>query len=365
VTKQLLKQFSDIKEANSSRLNLFENCDVSEVVKLSERNFRVRHDPERVVAPYYALVLLTVGFGVEKPHVGFDPVDYWRADGLEANRDTDRSATFIVSGCGDGGLIDALRLVHRDFGRGRLAFRCAALLKGSNIEQSVLHAESNCTDEAGLTALASAYLAAGRQLFDEKTPIAQILRDSIETRALVYLLSRSLKEPFSLNAAPIHKLLIAHAMAMGVITYQQGEVERNKNRKIKAHEKEFAAKTGVIIRHGAEPHFANLLGTGVQHQLQRKQSPILDGFAVGWWQGSYPVPDSIVSDAGDRVLFAKDRHKLALRAAREVHNDCNLWRNGDRYVAEYLGHQPGWMPTDLFGVPVEWLPMEIFDMIDG
>lgn len=363
VTDKLLEQFLKIKKANGSRLDFSEKTDVQDVWSVSERNLKVHHYPERV-DQLYNLVLLTVGFGVEKSHVGFEPVDYWREDGLEANRNRSEAAEFIVSGCGDGGLIDALRLVHRDFGRGKLAFRCAALLKGSEIERSILGAESACLNDAGLPALASAYLEAGKQLAHEKTPIANILRESIAPGKRVYLLSKSLEKPFSLNAAPIHKLLIAHAMACGAISYRQGEVERKANQKIKAHDKEFAANTKVIIRHGAEPHFANLLGTDVQHKLQSEQSQILDGFADRQWQGSYPVPDSIVSDACDATRFAQDRFFLAHRAAQAVLVECNLRLSGNRYVVEYF-KQPDWMPADLFGVPVEWHAAEIFGMLDG
>lgn len=365
VTAQLLDQFRKIENANRPRLEAFEDCDVSEVLVVNERGLKVRHAPEKVRDPIYNLVLLTVGFGVEKSHAGFDPVDYWRVDGLEASRDTDRSATFVVSGCGDGGLIDALRLVHRDFGRGQLAFRCAALLGDDEVRKAIEKAEDACRDEAGLPELARAYLAAGQRLTDNSTRIGRILGESLERGSLVYLLSRSLERPFALNAAPIHKLLIAHAMALGVITYGRGEVVREAGKSILAMGHKFPAETKVVIRHGAEPQFGRLLTGPQQNDLRSKQRPVLDGFATRQWTDPYPVPPSSVPHRIGTPEFAADRHMLALRAARAVHDDCNLTRTGSTYVAEHF-NRPDWTPEDLFGVPVAWRAMATpVDMTDG
>jgi hypothetical protein len=365
VTTQLLDQFRKIESANRPRLEVFEGCDVSEVLVVNERGLKVRHTPEKVKDSIYNLVLLTVGFGEEKQHAGFDPIDYWRVDGLEATRDIGRPATFVVSGCGDGGLIDALRLVHRDFGRGQLAFRCAALLEDDELREAIKRAEDGCKDEAGLPDLARAYLAAGKRLTDDSARIGQILGESLERGSLVYLLGRSLDQPFALNAAPIHKLLIAHAMALGIIAYGRGEVVRDAAKRILAMGHTFPAETKVVIRHGAEPHFGRLLTGPQQENLRSKQRPVLDGFTTSHWANPYPVPTGIVSHKIGTSEFAKDRHILALRAARAVHDDCNLTRVGSTYVAEHL-NQPDWTPKDLFGVPVAWRAVVTpVDMIDG
>lgn len=365
VTRHLLEQFRSIEEANQPKLKTFEKCDVTEVLVVHERGLKVRHTPIRASDSIYNIVLLTVGFGKETPYNGFDQVDYWRVDGLEATRDIDQNATFIVSGCGDGGLIDALRLVHRDFGRGQLAFRCAALLEGTDVWNAVKTAEDTCRDAAGLPELARAYRAAGDSLATDSTSVGKILRDSLDQSALVYLVGHALDWPYALNAAPIHKLLIAHAVASGMITYWRGEIARHQDGHILAKELTFAAGTRVIIRHGAEPEFGRLLTLSQQNALRSNQWPVLDGFATQQWTDSYRVPNNIVDHRIGTPEFAIDRHRLALRASRAVHEDCNLARIGGSYVAEHFG-QPEWTPPDFFGVPVSWRAMTTpVDMTDG
>jgi len=59
-------------------------------------------------------VILAVGFGVERVDNDFPPVNrYWDDDALIGYRDGE--CTWFVSGCGDGGLIDVIRLRLRDF----------------------------------------------------------------------------------------------------------------------------------------------------------------------------------------------------------------------------------------------------------
>lgn len=65
-----------------------------------------RHGP-------YAALVLAAGFGEEPSRPEIDGKPYWRDDDLHQRLRT--GGTALVSGCGDGGLIDAVRLSLRDF----------------------------------------------------------------------------------------------------------------------------------------------------------------------------------------------------------------------------------------------------------
>jgi len=62
----------------------------------------------------YDCVILALGFGEERSVVGVPFVSYWENDSLHQETGRGRRSIF-VSGCGDGGLIDALRLRLRNF----------------------------------------------------------------------------------------------------------------------------------------------------------------------------------------------------------------------------------------------------------
>jgi len=62
----------------------------------------------------YDCVILAVGFGEERSVAGVPFVSYWENDSLHQETGRVRRSIF-VSGCGDGGLIDALRLRLRNF----------------------------------------------------------------------------------------------------------------------------------------------------------------------------------------------------------------------------------------------------------
>jgi hypothetical protein len=63
----------------------------------------------------YDAVILAVGFGEERAVDGVPFLSYWENDSLHQEVGTRGRRSILVSGCGDGGLIDALRLRLRNF----------------------------------------------------------------------------------------------------------------------------------------------------------------------------------------------------------------------------------------------------------
>ena len=62
----------------------------------------------------FALVILAVGFGLERRVAGVLPLSYWDHDNLHQASRTGATRV-LISGTGDGGLIDLLRVRLRDF----------------------------------------------------------------------------------------------------------------------------------------------------------------------------------------------------------------------------------------------------------
>lgn len=231
-------------------------------------------------AELYRAVLVTSGFADEVYGDRDLFPGYWDPDGLEWRVDqpdpAGKEPRYLVSGCGDGGLIDALRIVHRAFHRGKLIVDVArqlqdlewsGLAKISEAESSLAQDERrlNAAIDDGSADLEKAYIGAAAELPPE---VGKMLDASLRRERgvdFVTLLSRE-KNPYSPMSAPIHKLLLAHAMDKAVIAHRccfvvdfsrDGVTVAPCGTKPEdAATAETEALQGhVILRHGAQPNF--------------------------------------------------------------------------------------------------------------
>ena len=126
VCKQILTQFKKIEEeakTKHGKAMLFDymNCNkISSIEAGSGPNsnqIKVSFTTsENNLTFFYDVLIFAVGYGIEKGSTsdGTKP-SYWRNDALGQSFLTEPSASFLVSGDGDGGLIDLCRLLILDF----------------------------------------------------------------------------------------------------------------------------------------------------------------------------------------------------------------------------------------------------------
>ena len=226
---------------------------------------------------FFKVAIVTSGFADE--HYGSKGAfpGYWEADDLDAMVD-DESLTdeFLVSGCGDGGLIDALRLAHRDFDHGRLIIEVAKELErhGESWTHAgeIVRAEREVAESEkllkpaianGSNALRDVYESAAAGL---PAVVRERLNGSLRSdRALQFIKLLSKQEhPYSPMSAPIHKLLIAHAIEQQVIEHISCVVEEwgasgvvtAPSTSVKGDDARRTLMNGyVVLRHGAKPNF--------------------------------------------------------------------------------------------------------------
>ncbi|HMG68957.1 MAG TPA: hypothetical protein VK588_14770, partial [Chitinophagaceae bacterium] len=122
VCKQILTQFKKIEEeakTKHGKAMLFDymNCNkISSIEAGSGPNsnqIKVSFTTsENNLTFFYDVLIFAVGYGIEKGSTsdGTKP-SYWRNDALGQSFLTEPSASFLVSGDGDGGLIDLCRLL--------------------------------------------------------------------------------------------------------------------------------------------------------------------------------------------------------------------------------------------------------------
>jgi hypothetical protein len=90
------------------------------------------------------VVILAVGFGVEKTVPDLPVLSYWRDDPLDQAPLPWRTGEYtqIVSGTGDGGLVDVLRAALKDFDHVQFFSSVAAITRGSKLEDYILEEDS-------------------------------------------------------------------------------------------------------------------------------------------------------------------------------------------------------------------------------
>jgi hypothetical protein len=170
----------------------------------------------------FSRVILAVGFGLERSMTPIPFHSYWEDDSLHQGMTIPgREMHFFVSGTGDGGLIDTLRICLKDFDQGRF-LRSLAFHEGvqrvvprlREIEEESRRIES--MDAATLQFFEYQKLDFGQEFDDWLTGQ---LRPGVK----VTLRGRSVN-PLGLGSALINRLAIFHLIRLNKIHYLRGEV---------------------------------------------------------------------------------------------------------------------------------------------
>jgi HEAT repeat protein len=158
------------------------------------------------------LVILAVGFGLEEPTETFPKVQsYWSDDDVDRNLDGQaRTPLVLVSGTGDGGLIDALRYCFRDFKHEDVLTRLERQWLGPELFAQVR--ERLCAIEDHVRSARAAGQEheallnwSYRELIDSTSLKARIaMRQDVDV-----VLTGTSAFPLTLEAAPINRFLLA------------------------------------------------------------------------------------------------------------------------------------------------------------
>lgn len=222
-----------------------------------------QEDPDKTVVEKeerFDAVFVALGFGEEVDLSLSDEATYWVPDSISKYRNDETNTEFVVSGTGDGGLIDCLRFMHSKIEDGKLLIEVISTLRHnryakppreiedlenydiSQIESRIRKLEKdieqkNRADDPDIgkpnyefgTPMQneiSRELAAGYMEIAAALPkkCKDLLNASLYKPERVTLHGR-FETPFSPNAAPINKLLIAHALTVHPGLYVQGLVE--------------------------------------------------------------------------------------------------------------------------------------------
>ena len=279
----------------------------------------------------YDAAIVATGFEDERGLDGSTAKSYWVPDGLDALRNVGGGAVW-VSGLGDGGVIDALRLAHHDFASGRLVEETARAL-----------ASTGLVDAARLVPWDSASVNSGQELADALEDLLRRLPRRVRERLdeslrqagtipgspapglQVNLVGRG-QHPYDAKASPIHLLLLAHAVGAGAVLYVQGVLgEKDDKLTLSRAGQPDQVLQGerTVVRHGPKAVVSSLLTEEELKKLELSQSKLSDFHVAANWRQLFPAID------GDTQLWKKvgepsKRHMLHAKDFEADYPGLNL-----------------------------------------
>lgn len=215
----------------------------------------------------FECVIVATGFGSEKSYGLVNSNTYWKNDSLhQAVSGKATINSFMVSGCGDGGLIDVLRLSlyqfdHREYSEGFLQHPS---FQKVIVEILLIEKQLAKESEADFSAL----IVQRYQAITWPDDLIDLIRSKIRQDTSVHLNSGNIS-PLSKNASVHNRVLVYLLIRLRKISYTQGKAESFDPNSAGQHEVsirkpnssiEIIVVDHVIIRHGPQEVLSQLLG---------------------------------------------------------------------------------------------------------
>lgn len=391
--------------------NLVEHfgVEVDAVVPAGVGGHRLRLKDHGNSQAVYGAVFVTVGFSEETVDENFKTPSYWEPDTLDRDADDPKKLNRVISGAGDGGLIEALRCLYR-FKKGLLAFQVAEALEGTAVEHLISEAEKIMArpgaspqdvslaikkyDEAiaKLTSASICDAALESNGLEAKTDCKpescscklaaalKMIRNSVHARAYVTLFDRSIRSLVQARAAPVHKLLVMLAQFEGRLVFRTGTLSKGdkasgtiasftKDNVAEVEKESIGPEAVIYLRHGAKTCFGRILkrderevfGEGHAWMSEFNVAPLFTDKDFQDPQTKV-VPSSIQTRAKlRRVLAESALARFATTPGARVVQIANDSKKKKTVKYIYAGPKVdfGISSGVLFGVPIEYEgPME-------
>jgi hypothetical protein len=315
------------------------------------------------------IVFVTTGFGPERHH--YDPrlKSYWKPDDLN-DWATVKEKQFTVSGTGDGGLIDTLRIAYPFFMRNALALRFLYALDPET-KEAVKEIEIEAEGKSGVERLASFYNRRYTEVArNQPQRVKALLPIPPEGKQPVRLIGQ-FSAPYEQSSAPVHKLILALAIHLGHVDFVQGKVVPKKAVGEYWLERDGSAPElldldRLVVRHGAEPPIEKFIGESAARGLANRQRQLGDYLKLdGYDEAEYF--DKLFIDKHTSIVpgrtrapgaFADLRNPIAQKLLDSKFG-LNLKTVGHIFQIVVGEHQKpkatgefGPVPDQLFGIPL-------------
>jgi hypothetical protein len=230
----------------------------------------------------FDLVLVTTGFGFERNLGDEEQKRYWTHDDIDL-LSLRTGLKIAVSGTGDGGIIDALRLTYTKFMEHEVALRLIQLESKDLLTNQIRDIEAKAQDIADLNERSVHYAEEYGKIVGDRSLRAKAMLPDLAPDKIPVTLIGPRPHPFDLGSAPIHKLALAYSLAKKRIVYLQGTLTRPDKWVLTPptgapYEVSFDR---IIVRHGSDAPAKIFLGETEAEKLEKAQRMIGDFLPSG------------------------------------------------------------------------------------
>ena len=326
---QLLRQWIAQFKAPGNRIELRLSCGVTEV-SIDRTNAERAIVKRKHNRDTYDVVVIAAGYGIERPPRS-RTASYWRNDDLaQPVLDAENKRRYLVSGTGDGGLIEVLRLTIQDFQHQRfiqeVMYDKWLFLQARNLKKKL--DKSKVPEEVSL--VWKSFISGKHKSLKEPSFLSLQRND---TR--VYL-NATKAYPSRTRAQMLHRLCVALLIRRGLVKYVEGKLisvysdgSGEKVALIRGPRGDMHLQVNEVIeRHDSEPTLDKLFPND-PHLLKRLQDSwektedktwlqhypvgyLADEFMAGHLETGYQIgfvlPDALETAALRRAVEACFRH---------------------------------------------------------
>ncbi|MFL5358174.1 FAD-dependent oxidoreductase [Archangium sp.] len=201
-------------------------------------------------------VVLAVGFGLEREVEGIEWLSYWDDDRLHQPHRRGGKLRYLISGCGDGGLVDLLRVKLSDFRHEKLVEELLSAPGLDTVKQELLSIEQEALARRARGEGSSEFLEKRYRKLQVPAGVDSALEKRLraDTEAVLNGLEAS---PLTLDASILNRFLVSRLLSQPWgVGYRAGEFKH-----IRAGEQyQVTFNTGepelfdhVVCRHGPRP----------------------------------------------------------------------------------------------------------------
>jgi hypothetical protein len=311
----------------------------------------------KLVQESFDCVIAAVGFGIERTMHDVIFRSYWSTDALhQPVLGATGPKRYLVSGCGDGGLIDALRLSLTDFDHARFTRGMVEGASLAKLKKSLLAIDQKAPKNESEACVY--YFQAYSGLTIPKT-----LRQSLTARLrqdTQVMLNGPDHNPMSPRASILNRFAVFLLLEQGKLTYQEGRI--TKVAMVNATYRVNLMKTDgrsivlefddIVVRHGPEPIIGQLLPE-VSNSLTKSGA---DPTSVKLWSDSfYPVvkPRRTKTDAFQVAMKQFEEVSKRLFDPKHVEMIGIGMLDGEYvYVVTLTGDSPNRFPSTINGIRI-------------
>lgn len=364
VVEQIDKQWQKICEQAESRIKEYfrYNVEIVQEGALPKVRAQLRKQAKangpisgcELIFQEFDVVILTVGFGIERYVEDVPFVSYWENDSFEqTKRDSDDAHRILISGCGDGGLIDAQRFCIQNFNHQTVVDELLYHEEYASLREEIARIENVLSvirdDEQFQIESFRQYRALtdsdnrGWKVFcglDSSPGLTQLLlRDDVSVT-----LNSDAVSPLSPRSSALNRFITFALLEKQALRYQQGKLQVTLNRgkfDVKFGDDSIHRFDQLIVRHGPQGALPGLVEEAAINHLKKVWNDTVGDPTVEqrWPTDFYPA--SLATTEAPTLNHAMEQFPSAfnkLYDRKTVRSICvGTFRGREGYIVQLKG----------------------------